>query len=597
MKELSRLNHYLLFYKWHLLLGTFFVMCSSIFAIIPAQIVRYAFDIVSNSIDIFVLFDDFELQNLLYDEFKDAVLIYGALIVLMALIRGVFLFFMRQTIIVMSRLIEFRLKNDIYKHYQSLPLSFYRQNNTGDLMARISEDVGHVRMYLGPAIMYSINTIGTFILVVSYMLTINPKLTFFALLPLPILSLCVYFISQMVNTRSMDLQTNLSELTSFVQESFSGIRVIKAFVREKDMNAQLVQKAEVYKDKSMNLIKINAFFMPAMLVLIGLSTVLTVYVGGIEVMAGTITAGNIAEFIIYVTMLAWPVISLGWVTSIIQRAAASQKRINEFMDVKNDILSTQNIERDIKGKIAFKNVSFTYPDSGIVALDNISFNVDEGETLAILGTTGSGKSTVANLICRMYDPSKGEILIDELDSKAYQVGSLRGQIGYVPQDVFLFSDTIRNNIAFGFNKGEIKEEQIIQAAKDADLLENIKTFPKGFETELGERGVTLSGGQKQRASIARAIIGSPSILILDDSLSAVDTKTENIILDNLARIMKNRTSIIISHRVSSVKLANKIIVLDEGKIVEQGTHKSLMEHEGMYKDLYQKQLRQEEETA
>lgn len=597
MKELFRLNHYLKSYKWHLILGTFFVMCSSVFAIIPAQIVRYAFDIVSNSIDIFVLFDNFELQNLLYDEFKDAVLIYGALIVLMALIRGIFLFFMRQTIIVASRHIEFELKNDIYKHYQSLPLSFYRKNNTGDLMARISEDVGHVRMYLGPAIMYLINTIGTFILVVSYMFTINPKLTIFALLPLPILSLCVYFISRMVNKRSMDLQTNLSELTSFVQESFSGIRVIKAFVREDDMNAKLAQKADIYKDKSMNLIKINAFFMPAMMLLIGLSTVLTVYVGGMEVMAGTITVGNIAEFIIYVTMLAWPVVTLGWVTSIVQRAAASQKRINEFMDVKNDIVSSKNIEKEIKGKIAFKNVSFTYPDSGIVALDKVSFDVKEGETLAILGTTGSGKSTIANLICRMYDPSKGEILIDGLNNKDYKVGNLRGQIGYVPQDVFLFSDSIRNNIAFGLNKGEIKEEQIIQAAKDADLLENIKTFPKGFETELGERGVTLSGGQKQRVSIARAIIASPSILILDDSLSAVDTKTENVILDNLAKIMKNRTSIIISHRVSSVKLANKIIVLDEGKIIEQGTHKNLLEANGMYKDLYQKQLKKEEEVV
>lgn len=597
MKELSRLNHYLLHYKWHLLLGTFFVLCSSIFAIIPAQIVRYAFDIVSNSIDIFVLFDDFELQNLLYDEFKDAVLIYGLLIVLMALIRGIFLFFMRQSIIVMSRLIEFRLKNDIYKHYQSLPLSFYRKNNTGDLMSRISEDVSQVRMYLGPAIMYSINTIGTFILVVTYMLTINPKLTFFALMPLPILSFCVYFISQMVNKRSMDLQTNLSELTSFVQESFSGIRVIKAFVREEDMNAKLAKQADTYKDKSMSLIKINAIFMPTMMLLIGLSTVLTIYVGGLEVMAGAITAGNIAEFIIYVTMLAWPVVSLGWITSIVQRAAASQKRINEFMDIKNDIVSTQNIEREIKGKIEFKEVSFTYPSSGILALDKVSFEVCEGETLAILGTTGSGKSTIANLICRMYDPSKGEILIDKTDNKDYHVGGLRGQIGYVPQDVFLFSDSIRDNIAFGFNDGQIKEEQIIQAAKDADLFKNIQTFPEGFDTQLGERGVTLSGGQKQRVSIARAIIGNPKILILDDSLSAVDTKTENVILDNLSKIMKNRTSIIISHRVSSVKLANKIIVLDQGKIIEQGTHKSLMQVNGMYKELYQKQLKQEAETA
>ncbi|MEM6299356.1 MAG: ABC transporter ATP-binding protein, partial [Bacteroidota bacterium] len=401
------------------------------------------------------------------------------------------------------------------------------------------------------------------------------------------------YVNNLINERSVQIQKSLSSVTTFVQEAFSGIRVMKAFVREEDSTEQFEKSSEDYRHKSMRLISLNALFFPLIIGLISASTILTVYVGGLEVMRGTITTGNIAEFIIYVNMLTWPVTSIGWVTSIVQRAAASQGRINEFMKTENDIVSDKKLQTSIHGKVAFDNVSFVYPDSGIKALENISFEVEAGKTLAIFGRTGSGKSTIANLLCRMYDPSEGVISYNENDLKDFDVEHLRSQIGYVPQEVFLFSDTIRNNIAFGFNSGEVSEERIIKAAKDADLYKNIVDFPKGLETVLGERGITLSGGQKQRASIARAIIRNPNLLILDDCLSAVDTKTENAILNNLQDLMENRTSVIISHRVSSAKLADKIIVLDDGKILEQGTHESLMEKDGAYKEMYEQQLNEE----
>ena len=525
--------------------------------------------------------------------FRNVVLLYGGLILLMALIRGVFLFFQRQTIIVMSRLIEYDLKNDIYVHYQKLPLSFYRKNNTGDLMNRISEDVSQVRMYLGPAIMYSINMIGTAVLVISYMLTINVRLTLFSLLPLPILSISIYYVNNLINKRSILIQQSLSKMTTFTQEAFSGIRVMKAYVREKDFSREFEGETKNYFNKSLDLVRVDSLFLPLIVGLIGLSTILTVYIGGIEVMRGTITTGNIAEFVIYVNLLTWPVASLGWVTSLVQRAAASQERINEFLNTESEIVSLENKTTEINGAVKFDDVTFIYPDSGIKALDNVNFEIKEGQTLAILGTTGSGKSTIANLICRMYDVTNGTILIDQTPIQEYEIPYLRSNVGYVPQEVFLFSDTIRNNIAFGFNESDFEEKQIAEAARDADLLENIERFPNGFETMLGERGITLSGGQKQRVSIARAIIRNPKILILDDSLSAVDTKTENAILQNMKRIMKNRTSIVISHRVSSAKLADYIIFLDEGKIVEQGTHEELLKLGGLYTGLYEKQLKEE----
>jgi len=593
MKDLKFLNKYLAKYKYHLILGTIFIIISNVFAIIPAQIVRHAFDLVKDNILMYQLFEQAELQGKFYTIFAGSIFLYGAIILLMALLRGVFLFLMRQTIIVMSRLIEFDLKNEIYAHYQSLPLSFYRKNNTGDLMSRISEDVSRVRMYIGPAIMYAINLMSLFVMVIPIMFIINPTLSIYSLLPLPLLSISIYYVNDKIDKKSEAIQKSLSNLSTFVQEAFSGIRVLKSFVREKDSAEKFEVESENYREKSLDLNFINAMLMPLIMGLIGISVILTVYIGGIEVAKGAITTGIIAEFIIYMNMLTWPVTAVGWVTSIIQRAAASQRRINEFMDIKTDIVSEKNLEKHIDGAIEFKDVTFVYSDSGITALKNVSFRVEPDQSLAIIGTTGSGKSTIANLICRLYDRSEGDLLIDGIDIKDYNIANLRGQIGYVPQDVFLFSDTIKNNIGFGANSN-ISDEAIHQAARDADVYDNITAFPKGFDTRLGERGITLSGGQKQRVSIARAIVRDPNILILDDSLSAVDTKTENNILNSLKRIMKGRTSIIISHRVSSAKLADKIIVLDDGQLVESGTHESLMEHNGIYRDLYEKQLQGEE---
>ncbi len=594
MKHLAYLNKYLIKYKWHLLLGTLFTIISNLFAVVPAQVVRYAFDLVKETIDQYFLLQGTQAQQHILDVFARSILMYGIVILVMAVAKGIFLFFMRQTIIVMSRLIEYDLKNEIYAHYQTLPLSFYRRNNTGDLMARISEDVSRVRMYLGPAIMYLLNMVTLVILVVGYMLSVNTKLTLFVLLPFPFLVISIYFVNEAVERRSERIQAQLSRLSTFVQEAFSGIRVLKSFVREKHSAEQFAQSANVYKEKSLRLTRIDAFFYPLIMALVGLSNILTIYIGGREVMAGTLSAGNIAEFIMYVYQLTWPIASLGFTTSMIVRAAASQQRINEFLNTKTDIVSQKNLTQPIEGKVVFDHVRFVYPDSGIVALDDISFEVSAGQSIALLGTTGSGKSTIAMLLCRMYDTSTGRITIDATDIQDYSLSSLRGQIGFVPQDVFLFSDSIRNNIRFGLDESQVTEEQIIQAAKDADLYDNIIRFPEGFETRVGERGITLSGGQKQRVSIARAIVREPRILILDDALSAVDTKTENAILNSLSRIMQGRTSVIISHRVSSAKLADKIIVLDEGKIVEQGTHDSLIQQNGVYKELYEKQLQTEE---
>ncbi|WP_017731304.1 ABC transporter ATP-binding protein [Nafulsella turpanensis] len=595
MKELNYLNKYLLKYKRYLILGTLFLIISNIFAIVPAQVVRYAFDLVKENIEVYRLYRDFELQESIFDMFAHSIFVYGLIILAMAILRGVFLFLVRQTIIAMSRHIEYDLKNEIYEHYQSLPLSFYRRNNTGDLMSRISEDVSKVRMYLGPAIMYGINLVTLFLILIPYMVSVNARLTLYALLPLPILSVSIYFVNNLINKRSEEIQRALGGLTTFTQEAFSGIRVLKAFAREKDSAEQFDRKSNEYKDKSLRLTFVNALFFPLVMALIGLSTILIVYIGGVEVMRGAISVGNIAEFVIYVNLLTWPVTSVGWVTSIVQQAAASQQRINEFLHTKNDIVSHKNLQKEIQGHIAFEEVSFVYPDSGIKALKNISFEVAPGQSLAIIGTTGSGKSTIANLLLRMYDTTEGTIYIDETPIEDYNINKLRAQSGYVPQDVFLFSETIRNNIAFG--NVDLTEEQIKAAAADADLLENISRFPQGFETRLGERGITLSGGQKQRVSIARAIARNPKILILDDALSAVDTKTENSILNALKKIMKGRTSIIISHRVSSAKLADKIIVLDDGRIVEQGTNESLLKKNGVYKELYDKQLKEEDEVV
>ena len=557
--------------------------------------VRYAIDYVTDSFALYRLFEGGDLSDNIFDSLQKGVLILGGLMILMALMRGFFLFLVRQTIIVMSRRIEFDLKNEIFEQYQNLPLSFYRRNNTGDLMNRISEDVNRVRMYLGPGIMYGINLLVLFPMVIYEMLRVNAELTFYALLPLPILSLSIYFVNNIINKRSEEIQQSLSDLSTHVQEAFSGIRVIKAFVREIDSATKFETESEKYKYRSLRLTFVNALFFPLIMALIGLSVILTIYIGGTKVINGEISYGNIAEFVIYLNMLTWPVTALGWITSINQRAAASQKRINQFLKEKNEIISSEEIDKNLSGDLVFDDVSFVYPDSGIQALKNISFDVKAGESIAIIGTTGSGKSTIANLMLRLYDTSSGKIKLDGTSIEKLNISSMRNQMGYVPQDVFLFSDTIANNIAFGGKN--ISKEKIHKAAKDADLYDNVIDFAEGFETMLGERGITLSGGQKQRASIARAIVRDPKILILDDALSAVDTNTENTILNSLAELMKGRTTVIISHRVSSAKLADKIIVLDDGEIIESGTNESLLAKKGVYSDLYEKQLKQEEDAG
>lgn len=588
MKALRYLNKYLVKYKWHLILGTIFTIISNIFQVIPGPLVRHSIDLVVDNINLHRSFASMDLQEKFFGAFAFSILVYAGLILLMALLRGVFLYFVRQTLIVMSRHIEYDLKNEIFSHYQTLPLSFYRRHNTGDLMNRISEDVSRVRMYLGPAIMYGINLLTLFLILIPLMIHISPKLTLYALAPLPLLSFSIYFVNNIIERRSDEIQRSQSKLSTFVQEAFSGIRVLKSFNREAESITRFDLETETYRKKSLRLTVVQSFFFPLILGLIGLSTILTVYAGSAEVISGPLGFGHIAEFILYVNLLTWPVASLGWTSSLVQRAEASQKRINEFLETKSDIVSLKNLQRQIEGKIEFRNVTFVYPDTGIRALSNVSFTVNPGESLAIIGTTGSGKSTIANLIARLYDVTEGEVLIDDISIKDYDITALRKQMGFVPQDVFLFSDSLANNIGFGLDV--IDPDKVIQAAKDADVYDNIMDFPDGFKTRVGERGITLSGGQKQRVSIARAIIRDPRILVLDDALSAVDTKTENTILNAMKRIMEHRTSIIISHRVSSAKLADKIIVLADGRIVEEGTHDSMMELNGYYKGLYEKQM-------
>ncbi len=595
MKDLAYLNKFFYKYRWRLIPGVIFVIISNIFAVLSAQVVRIAFDLVTENISTYQLFSGFSRQIFIYKIFGSSSFLFGALVLALALLRGLFLFFMRQTIILMSRHIEYDLKNEIYNHYQELSLAFYRRHNTGDLMNRVTEDVSRVRMYLGPGIMYTINTVVLFIMVICAMLTVNIRLAIFSVLPLPVLAVIIYYVNNIINFRSEKIQERLSVLSSFVQENFSGIRVIKSYVREGFVRKSFASESENYKTHSMALVKVQAMFYPMMLLLVGLSNVITMYVGGIEVMKGNITSGNIAEFIVYLNLLTFPVIALGWVTSLVQRAAASQKRINEFLHQKPEIISPAVAKQTVKGHIEFNNVSFTYPDTGIKALKNVSFTVKPGEMVAIIGRTGAGKSTIANLILRMYDCTGGDLLIDGQSVKQLNLEGYRSQIGFVPQDVFLFSDTIANNIAFSADVLDMAAVE--QAAKDAAVYDNIAELEKGFETLIGERGITLSGGQKQRVSIARAIVKKPQILIFDDCLSAVDTRTEEEILNNLGRNMAGKTSIIIAHRISTIKNADKILVMDNGEIIEHGNHQYLMDKKGIYFELYEKQLLEEEENA
>ncbi|GAA4815574.1 ABC transporter ATP-binding protein [Litoribaculum gwangyangense] len=579
MRELQHLNKYFLKYKSQLFIGIIITIVARLFLLYTPRYVK----------QIFVIIENFSANIITKEVFRSQLTEAILYIVGAAIIGGVLTFFMRQYIINVSRYIEFDLKNEVYQQYQKLSLNFYKKNRTGDLMNRITEDVSRVRMYAGPAIMYSINTITLFIIVIIYMMKASPKLTLYTIVPLPILSIIIYKLSKEIHKRSTIVQEYLSKLSTFTQESFSGISVIKAYGIEPQTSANFKDLADGSKEKQISLARVQAWFFPTMILLIGVSNLLVIYIGGMQYINGEIESiGTIAEFIIYVNMLTWPVATVGWVTSIVQQAEASQKRINEFLKFEPEIKNPTDIPSKINGNITFKNVSFTYDDTNIQALNNLSFHIKEGETLAILGKTGSGKSTILDLIGRLYDIDEGSILIDDTEINLVNLENLRDSIGYVPQDAFLFSDSIKNNIKFG--KQDATDEEVIEAAKNAQVHKNIIAFNNGYDTKLGERGITLSGGQKQRVSIARAIIKSPKILLFDDCLSAVDTETEEKILNNLTKLTKGKTSIIVSHRVSSAKNADKIIVLDNGKIVQEGTHDTLINIDGYYKHLYLKQL-------
>jgi ATP-binding cassette subfamily B protein len=580
MKELQHLNKYFLKYKWHLLIGVIITIVARIFLLFTPRYVKKIFAAVEkykSGIETSTQTLKSELAEIIF-------YIIGA-----AIIAGLLSFLMRQTIINVSRFIEYDLKNEIYEHYQKLSLNFYKKNRTGDLMNRISEDVGRVRMYFGPALMYSINTVTLFIIAILYMYHEAPTLTLYTVIPLPILSVAIYKLSREIHKRSTIVQQYLSKLSTFTQESFSGISVIKAYGIEAKTSSDFDILSSTSKEKQLNLVKVQALFFPMMILLIGVSNLVVIYIGGLQYIDGEIDSlGTIAEFIIYVNMLTWPVATVGWVTSIVQQAEASQKRINEFLKIEPEIKNTVKEHTIVNGDITFKNVVFTYDDTNINALKGVSFSIKHGQTLAILGKTGAGKSTILDLIGRLYDIDEGSIIINGTEISKHNLTDLRNAIGYVPQDAFLFSDTIKNNIKFG--KENATDEEVLNAAKQAHVHKNIIKFNNGYETVLGERGITLSGGQKQRISIARAIIKDPEILLFDDCLSAVDTETEEKILKNLSKVSKGKTTIIVGHRVSSAKNADKIIVLDGGKIVQEGTHDSLVNVDGYYKHLYLKQL-------
>ena len=619
MKDLAYLNRYILRYKWTMLAGMAFIILSNLFAVYSPKIIQQAFDLIHNAINSRNEIGSGETVDLrmpgiienLYNFFglpvssfrqissdSDLVKKIGWLTVTLALLyiaiaffKGLFSFFTRQTIIIVSRKIEYDLKNRIFAHYQKLGQRFYKENRTGDLMNRISEDVTRVRMYLGPAIMYSINLITLFILAIWFMLRVNVTLTLYSLMPLPLLSIIIYFVSSSIHKKSEKVQQEQSRISSEAQESFSGIRVIKSFNKEKTLEEEFARACENYKMRSMDLVRVNALFFPTMIILIGLSTILTIYVGSMQEIRGEITVGNIPEFIIYINMLTWPFAATGWVTSLVQRAAASQKRINEFLQVEPEIVNPDHNPLEVTGGITFKNISLTYRNSGIKALDNVSFDIRPGEKIGIIGRTGSGKSTLAQMIIRFYDPDKGEILIDGKNLSQINLSAYRRSVGYVSQDVLLFSDTIYNNIAFGADT--VDEDEVKHMARLADVDKNIRAFPKGYRTMLGEKGVNLSGGQKQRISIARALLIKPEILLLDDALSALDTETENNVLNNLYNELSGQTAIFISHRVSTIRNADRIFVLDNGRIVEKGNHSALLEKGGLYAELFEQQLIEE----
>jgi ATP-binding cassette subfamily B protein len=582
LKNLRYLNKYLLKYKWRLLLGTLFVGLANLFQVLVPQQIRKALD--------FILEKTTKLDgDTTIDVISGDILEFAAIVIGFSILMGFFMYLMRKTIIVMSRLIEYDIRKEIYIHYQKLDLAFYKINKTGDLMSRISEDVSKVRMYLGPAIMYGIRVALLFSFVIFSMFQVNTTLALYSLLPLPFLSISIYYVSRIIHKRSDLIQKQISKLNSIAQEVYSGIRVVKSYVKEDHFLNYFDKQSEDYKNKALGLAKVNALFFPLMILLVSVSTLLTIYIGGILVTKDEISTGNIAEFVIYINYLTWPITSIGWIASIIQQAEASQKRINEMLEVEPKITNPVNDPVDYEGEIEFKNVSFTYPDTGVQALKNISFKVKQGERLAILGRTASGKSTVADLLMRFYDVSEGQILIDGKDIRELDMDNLRQRIAYVPQNVFLFSESIENNIKFGYPQAD--RESVIKYSERAAVRSDIEDLPHQFDTVIGERGVTLSGGQKQRLSIARALIKDPDIIVLDDCLSALDANTEYKILRYLDGELGDKTAIIITHRISNLMDFDKIIVLDHGEIVEKGTHETLAAiKDGFYNQILKNQF-------
>ena len=593
MGALKYLNKFFWAYRWRLLLGIVFICVSNYFRVLQPQVIREALDLVIEHVNTFRVYGGFAVQSEYFGILSHTLMLFAGIVLLLALLMGFFLYLTRQTIIVMSRLIEYDLREVIYDHYQELNLEFYKRNNTGDLMNRITEDVNKVRMYLGPAVMYLANLLSTIALVIASMIAVSPTLTLYTLLPLPILALSIYYVSSQIHRRSTLIQQQLSKLTSVAQEVFSGIRVVKSYVREEQQVNHFARESDRYKDMSMDLAKVDAWFFPLMIFMVGAATIITVYVGGLQVVAGNISAGNIAEFVIYVNMLTWPVTAIGWIASIVQQAAASQKRINEFLDQKPTIVDPASEETGaLRGEITFEKVDFVYPDTGIQALKDLSFHLKAGEKLAIVGRTGSGKTTIADLLIRMYDVTEGRILIDGRDLREVGLANLRQRIGIVPQDVFLFSDTIHNNIAFGADHDPTPEE-VAKFAEYAAVRKDIEGLTLGFDTLVGERGVTLSGGQKQRVSIARALIKHPDVVLLDDSLSAVDTNTEQQILGYFNEALADKTTIVITHRIYGHLKFDKIIVLEDGAVADMGTHEELMERGGYYAEMVERQMLEE----
>ncbi|MDG1526637.1 MAG: ABC transporter ATP-binding protein [Schleiferiaceae bacterium] len=582
MKALKKLNPYFLKHKWLLITGGVFVIISVVFKLFPALLIRNSFDTIARVIE------DYKSGAVRDETVRWELIRYGLYIIASAVLQGIFMYFMRQTIIVMSRHIEYDLKNVVFDHYQRLTQRFFKKNNTGDLMNRISEDVGKVRMYVGPAIMYTLNTGFTIILVISIMISVSPKLTLLTLIPLPFLAYLIYKVASLIQERSHAVQSQLSNLSTFAQESFSGTRVIKSYYKTPWFFAKFKEQALEYRSVNEKLFRVNAVFQPLMIFMVGLSTLITIFVGGKLYMAGEVSAGNITEFIYYVNLLTWPIASIGWVTSLVQSASASMERLDEFLNEAPDFESGQYIPKEFKGRIVFEKVSFTYPNSGVEALKDVSFDLEAGQSLGILGKTGAGKSTVAALIVRQYDPTSGRITIDGVDLKEWNLPALKSHLGWVPQEAFLFSDTIANNIAFGMDAMDLAE--VINAAKAAGVHDNISEFPKSYETRVGERGVTLSGGQKQRVSIARALIKKPEIMVFDDCLSAVDTETEEIILRNIKAATQDVSSLIVAHRISSVKHCDQIICLEDGRVIERGTAEELEQAGGHYTELVALQL-------